>query len=93
MVKRYRLLFTGRVQGVGFRWRNFRYARQHGLSGWVQNQDDGTVLLEIEGEEEKLKKFMQYLKNNPGYAVITSQICEEIKPEGDKKFIIRYKLW
>ncbi len=62
MIKRYRLIFSGRVQGVGFRWRTWQYARQHQLVGWIQNQADGTVMLELEGAEEELFKFKQWLK-------------------------------
>ena len=46
---RYALLFSGTVQGVGFRWTNQSLAREHRLSGWVRNLDDGTVEAEIQG--------------------------------------------
>lgn len=46
---RWALLFSGDVQGVGFRWTNQALAREHGLSGWARNLDDGTVAVEIQG--------------------------------------------
>lgn len=40
----------GQVQGVGFRYRAM-YAAQHlGLTGWVENEDDGSVSLEVQGD-------------------------------------------
>ena len=46
---RWRLVFSGRVQGVGFRWTNQGTANELGLSGWVRNLPDGTVSMEVEG--------------------------------------------
>ena len=43
---RRRYVVSGRVQGVGFRYRARYAAGQLGLTGWVENEDDGTVTLE-----------------------------------------------
>ncbi len=51
---RWRLLFGGRVQGVGFRWTNQGTANELGLSGWVRNLSDGTVSMEVEGPAGRL---------------------------------------
>ena len=48
-----RYITTGQVQGVGFRYRA-RYAAQTlDLTGWVQNEDDGSVTLEVQGDPDK----------------------------------------
>ncbi len=47
---------SGQVQGVGFRYRAQYAAQTLGLTGWVENEDDGTVTLEVQGDPEK---FMQ----------------------------------
>ncbi len=43
------LVFTGMVQGVGFRWTTQALARQSGVAGWVRNEDDGNVSCELQG--------------------------------------------
>ncbi len=51
---RYTVHFTGRVQGVGFRWTTCRVARDHEAIGTVRNLPDGRVELIVEGEPAKL---------------------------------------
>lgn len=56
----------GKVQGVFFRAYVRKGALNLGLSGWVQNQPDGSVVLSAAGKKEKLKKFVAYLdKGSP----------------------------
>ena len=44
-------IFHGRVQGVGFRYTAKYLARSMNLTGWVKNEYDGTVVLEVQGRE------------------------------------------
>ena len=53
MIRR-RIVFRGRVQGVGFRYRARMAAAQIGVTGWVRNNPDGTVTMEIQGTEEQI---------------------------------------
>ncbi|WP_407398867.1 acylphosphatase [Treponema sp.] len=55
------VIFSGRVQGVGFRWHSKNYARSVGLTGWVQNLYDGTVEMEVQGTEEKIDGLIAYM--------------------------------
>lgn len=50
--------FTGSVQGVGFRWRARHAAGLHSCTGWVKNEWDGSVSMEIQGEEEDIDKVI-----------------------------------
>ena len=58
MIRR-RIIFTGRVQGVGFRWRARQAAGLYGCTGWCRNEWDGTVAMEIQGEEEAIDRVIQ----------------------------------
>ncbi|MDO5107830.1 MAG: acylphosphatase [Coriobacteriaceae bacterium] len=56
--------FVGMVQGVGFRWTCREIARELGLTGWVRNEYDGSVSLEIQGEGSDISKFFTELTAN-----------------------------
>ena len=51
---RRRIVFYGVVQGVGFRWRAMKAAELYGCTGWVHNEWDGSVTMEIQGEEAQI---------------------------------------
>ena len=55
---RKRIIFTGWVQGVGFRYRAIHAAELFGCTGWVRNEPDGSVAMEIQGEEEQIDKVI-----------------------------------
>ena len=56
---RYHLRFIGRVQGVGFRWTATRAADMLGLTGWVYNAWDGSVEMEVQGDEESIAEMIR----------------------------------
>ena len=45
------ITFYGRVQGVGFRYTAKYLAQSMDLTGWVENEWDGTVTMEVQGSE------------------------------------------
>ena len=51
---RRRIRFVGLVQGVGFRWRVMKAAGLYGCTGWVRNEWDGSVTMEIQGTEAQI---------------------------------------
>lgn len=55
---RKRIAFYGWVQGVGFRWRARNAADLYGCTGWVRNEYDGSVLMEIQGEEAQIDQVI-----------------------------------
>lgn len=57
------IIFYGRVQGVGFRYRAYYAALQLGLGGWVCNLDDGTVEMEVQGTEREIEELLRSMQN------------------------------
>lgn len=50
--------FSGRVQGVGFRYQTLQVAKEYEVSGWVANLADGRVQLEAEGRPQEVQDFV-----------------------------------
>jgi acylphosphatase len=62
------IVFTGRVQGVGFRFTAFHSANRHKLTGFVRNCADGTVEMLAQGPDENIDNCIREIKNSfPGY--------------------------
>ena len=53
-----RVIFNGRVQGVGFRYTTKQLALGFDLVGSIRNQKDGTVELKVMGEENEVNDFI-----------------------------------
>jgi hydrogenase maturation protein HypF len=88
-IKAYSIRINGIVQGVGFRPHVYRLAMEFDLKGWVLNSSAG-VFLEVEGEEESLRGFMQRLQSEPPpRALIRSCEMSEISPGRFNEFTIR----
>ena len=58
-MKRIRVRFVGRVQGVGFRATCRAIASSRPVTGWVRNEPDGSVLLEAQGDATAVEEFLQ----------------------------------
>lgn len=61
MIRRH-IIFTGWVQGVGFRYRARHAASLYDCTGWVRNEWDGSVTMEIQGEPEAIDRVIQAIK-------------------------------
>jgi acylphosphatase len=58
--------FSGRVQGVGFRYSTQGIASDFEVKGYVQNLPDGRVQLEVEGEAAEIERFIKAIKHHMG---------------------------
>lgn len=58
MKKRFRIIFEGLVQGVGFRYTAYHKAASLGLTGFVKNEWNGSVLMEAQGDEEVVENLI-----------------------------------
>lgn len=56
-VRRLAIRFVGEVQGVGFRWTSQRLANNLRLTGWVRNEWDGSVSMELQGTDAQIAEF------------------------------------
>jgi acylphosphatase len=60
--KRANIIYSGTVQGVGFRFTAEEAANSARLTGWVRNSPDGTVEIVCEGGEDDIKMFMSKMR-------------------------------
>ena len=86
---RYRVLISGRVQGVFFRDTCRRMAERHGVSGWVRNLSDGSVEAVFEGPAAEVGRLVEWSREGPRSAVVTDVRVEAEPPEGISGFRVR----
>ena len=81
MVRRH-ITFYGWVQGVGFRYRACRAAEMTGATGWVRNEYDGTVTMEIQGTEEQIDQVILAIERGTYVRIENMKVKElPIDPE------------
>jgi len=88
MTRHISILISGKVQGVFFRASTKEKADELGITGFVQNQPDGRVYIEAEGDNEKLILFEAWCKHGPPRAIVERA---EIK-EGSLKYFFGFSI-
>ncbi len=83
---RRRVLISGRVQGVGFRWSCKRVADSLGVSGWCRNRPDGRVEAVFEGDPKAVRQMVAWSRGGPPSAIVTSVDAVPETPEGLRGF-------
>ncbi|HEY5370151.1 MAG TPA: acylphosphatase [Hanamia sp.] len=78
----FRLLISGKVQGVFFRETSRKIAEKLNITGWVKNTSDGEVEALITGEEKDLKEFVNFCKTGPQRAMV-----DKVKISKEEKII------
>lgn len=81
---------TGRVQGVSFRWSAQEQAQRLGVTGWVRNEPDGSVLLHAEGDDEAVDGLLSWCRTGPSLAKVTDVAVREAAPSGATSFDVGY---
>ncbi|MFX1258841.1 MAG: acylphosphatase [Promethearchaeota archaeon] len=84
-MKRIEIKVYGLVQGVFFRYTTRKVARKLGLTGYVKNLPDGSVFIEAEGFEDKLKKLLEFAKKGPKHAIVEKVNYDFKEPENKFK--------
>ena len=89
LVVRYRVLVSGRVQGVMFRDTCRRLAQESGVAGWVRNLPDGRVEAVFEGPAEEVRRLVDWARTGPRWAVVDDVAVQSEPPEGLAAFLVR----
>jgi acylphosphatase len=87
--RRVRVIASGRVQGVGFRWICAQEAGARGLAGFVRNLPDGRVEAAFEGDEASVQAMVEWSQEGPQWARVERLEVTEETPRGDPRFEIR----
>ncbi len=87
-LRRVRVLVSGDVQGVGFRWACRTEAAARGVSGFVRNRPDGQVEAAFEGPADEVERLVTWCREGPAWGrVDTVEVAEE-SPTGESGFRI-----
>jgi acylphosphatase len=76
-----RLLISGVVQGVGFRYAMMAQARLLGIAGWVRNRRDGSVEAMIAGDAGQIEAMLDWSRRGPAGALVDAVMVETASGE------------
>ena len=80
------IVFQGFVQGVGFRYRACRAADLYGCTGWVRNEYDGSVVMEIQGTEEQIDRVILAIERGTFVRIENMDVKALPVEEGERGF-------
>ncbi len=81
--------FSGRVQGVGFRYTTLQVAKEFEVTGYVQNLPDGRVLVEAQGLREELQAFITAVEERMHGYIRKTEPAFRLGPRAFTGFTIR----
>lgn len=85
--------YSGRVQGIGFRYTAERLALEEGLVGWVKNLPDGRVELVCEGSRRKAEELLERIRQSALGPHIRGATVAWEKPTGEfSEFRVEFEL-
>ena len=87
------LVFSGDVQGVGFRWRARHAARAVGATGWVRNERDGRVSMELQGTEEQIDRVLDTLERGLYIRIQDIEVSSLPTDPEERAFVTRDDGW
>jgi acylphosphatase len=82
------IIIKGKVQGVNFRYYTKQEALRLGVRGTVMNLDDGSVLVKVEGDPEKVEALVAWCRTGPSRARVDGLEIREVAAEGHTDFVI-----
>jgi len=90
MKKSLSIRVTGQVQHIGFRYFSIIEAQKENITGFVRNETDGSVVIEAEGEEEALDRFLIKIRQGPAWSRVDRMTVQEQPLQHFKDFNVRY---
>ena len=85
------VFYEGNVQGVGFRWTVRDAAKGFDVTGWVRNLPDGRVELQVTGQEDEVRAFLDRIAQGELHSLIHKQTENKLeKPIAARGFEIRH---
>lgn len=84
--KTLKVVLTGQVQKVGFRYWIEKEANQRGLSGWVRNRKDGSVEMLLHGEEHRVDDMTRACRHGPAGARVDKVSTELVDFDDSQGF-------
>ncbi len=88
-VIRRRVVVRGRVQGVFFRDSCRQQAQEAGVTGWVSNEPDGSVLAVFEGSADAVQRLVAWCRTGSPSARVLAVDVDEEPPRGERRFSVR----
>ena len=84
------IIFSGRVQGVGFRFTTYRIARQNRLAGFVRNLPDGTVEMFAQGRDDDITASLRDIAESFSGYLRGTEITDAAPDGGYNSFDITF---
>ena len=90
-MERYLVKVCGRVQGVGFRYFAQYTAGSYDLTGYVENCDDGTVRMEVQGKESGINDFLSKIRKGNTFVRVDDMFTKKIEVDTEERsFRVKY---
>ncbi len=88
-MKGIRITVFGRVQGVGFRFYTKKKADELHVSGWVKNMPNGSVYIEVEGQDTDVNTFIDWCNMGTKWAHVEKVDRQDIPVQGFEGFVVK----
>lgn len=89
-MERREIYYSGRVQGVGFRYTTLQIASGFRVTGYVENLPDGRVHLVAEGTSEELDRFTRAVLSRFGHYIRATEETQAPATMSFTSFTIRH---
>jgi acylphosphatase len=88
MIRR-RVVVRGRVNNPLFKESYLAEAKRLGVGGWALNRENEWVEAVFEGEPEAVQQMIEWTRNGPAHAYVTSVTVDDEEPAGEDSFAVR----